>query len=69
MYLWKKTLKVLLFAIYLSSAVNSSLLPHLKSFRNVLAVEEKYILMNSGHLQFELFFYENSRLDTSLGST
>lgn len=69
MCLWKKTLKELLFAIYVSSAVNSSLLPHLTSFRNVLTVEEKYILMNSGHLQFKLFLMKNNRIDTTLGST
>lgn len=55
MWPWKKTLKTLLFLIVISSAVNSCLLFRVVSLGAVLAIEEKYILINSGHLEFELF--------------
>lgn len=67
MWLWKKTLKRLLFSIYISTAVNSSLLPLTMSFRTILLVEEKCILMTSWNLQF-CFIKKNSKLDAVLGS-
>lgn len=68
MWLWKKTLKMLIFSISISSAVKSSLLPHLKSFRTVLKAEEKYILRNSSQSLNYFLFYKKDKVDTAFGS-
>lgn len=61
---------MLVSSIVISSAVNNCLLLHLASFRAMLTVEEKYILINSGCYSLDDFcYYKKNNMNNGLGST